>query len=117
LTYQLQFSILVVLHQVHVSRGDSIVNQSPSSKSVLPGESITITCKTSTSVYNMHFYRQQPGQAPQLLMYSTSRLFSGVPNRFSGRGSGTDYSFTISNVQTEDAGYYYCQQGFTFPHS
>uniref|UniRef100_H2ZSM2 Ig-like domain-containing protein n=1 Tax=Latimeria chalumnae TaxID=7897 RepID=H2ZSM2_LATCH len=92
------------------------VTQSPSSKSVLPGESITITCRTSSSVGSyMHFYQQKPGQAPKLLLYAVSSLQSGVPNRFSGSGSGTDFSFTISNVQIEDAGDYYCQQYSSFP--
>uniref|UniRef100_H3AAI4 Ig-like domain-containing protein n=1 Tax=Latimeria chalumnae TaxID=7897 RepID=H3AAI4_LATCH len=95
-----------------VSRGQITVTQSPSSKSVLPGESITITCRTSSSVgSNMHFYQQKPGQAPKLLLRYVSTRESGVSDRFSGSGSGTGFSFTISNVQTEDAGDYYCQQG------
>uniref|UniRef100_H2ZX70 Ig-like domain-containing protein n=1 Tax=Latimeria chalumnae TaxID=7897 RepID=H2ZX70_LATCH len=101
---------------IHVSRGQITVTQSPSSKSVLPGESITITCRTSSSVSNyMHFYQQKPGQAPKLLLNYVSSRESGVSNRFSGSGSGTDFSFTISNVQTEDAGDYYCQQGYSYP--
>uniref|UniRef100_H3A3C1 Ig-like domain-containing protein n=1 Tax=Latimeria chalumnae TaxID=7897 RepID=H3A3C1_LATCH len=96
---------------LQVSRGQITVTQSPSSKSVLPGESITITCRTSSSVGSyMNFYQQKPGQAPKLLIYYTSNRESGVSDRFSGSGSGTDFSFTISNVQTEDAGDYYCQQ-------
>uniref|UniRef100_H3A054 Ig-like domain-containing protein n=1 Tax=Latimeria chalumnae TaxID=7897 RepID=H3A054_LATCH len=94
-----------------VSRGQITVTQSPSSKSVLPGESITITCRTSSSVgCNMHFYQQKPGQAAKLLLRYVSTRESRVSDRFSGSGSGTGFSFTISNVQTEDAGDYYCQQ-------
>uniref|UniRef100_H3A5I5 Ig-like domain-containing protein n=1 Tax=Latimeria chalumnae TaxID=7897 RepID=H3A5I5_LATCH len=101
---------------LQVSRGQITVTQSPSSKSVLPGESIAITCRTSSSVSGyMHFYQQKPGQEPKLLIYDTSNRFSGVSNRFSGSGSGSDYSFTINNVQTEDAGDYYCQQGYSSP--
>uniref|UniRef100_H3A2G9 Ig-like domain-containing protein n=1 Tax=Latimeria chalumnae TaxID=7897 RepID=H3A2G9_LATCH len=92
------------------------VTQSPSSKSVLPGESITITCRTSSSASDyMSFYQQKPGQAPKLLRYAVSNRDSGIPNRFSGNGSGTHFSFTISNVQTEDAGDYYCLQYYSFP--
>uniref|UniRef100_H3AQE9 Ig-like domain-containing protein n=1 Tax=Latimeria chalumnae TaxID=7897 RepID=H3AQE9_LATCH len=99
-----------------VSRGQITVTQSPSSKSVLPGESITITCRTSSSVgNNMHFYQQKPGLEPKLLLYAVTSRASGVSDRFSGSGSGSDYSFTISNVQTEDAGDYYCQQGYSSP--
>uniref|UniRef100_H3AMF4 Ig-like domain-containing protein n=1 Tax=Latimeria chalumnae TaxID=7897 RepID=H3AMF4_LATCH len=109
----LSFTIMIYLQ---VSRGQITMTQSPSSKSVLPGESIAITCRSSSSVGNeMSFYQQKPGQAPKLLIYYTSNRFSGVPNRFSGSGSGTDFSFTISNVQTEDAGDYYCQQDNSFP--
>uniref|UniRef100_H2ZT13 Ig-like domain-containing protein n=1 Tax=Latimeria chalumnae TaxID=7897 RepID=H2ZT13_LATCH len=101
---------------VLVSRGQITVTQSPSSKSVLPGESITITCRTSSSVSNyMSFYQQKPGQEPKLLLYYASSRASGVSDRFSGSGSGTDFSFTISNVQTEDTGDYYCLQGYSSP--
>uniref|UniRef100_H3ABI5 Ig-like domain-containing protein n=1 Tax=Latimeria chalumnae TaxID=7897 RepID=H3ABI5_LATCH len=103
---------------LQVSRGQITVTQSPSSKSVLPGESITITCRTSSSVSNyMSFYQQKPGQAPKLLIYYTSNRESGVSDRFSGSGSGTDFSFTIRNVQTEDAGDYYCQQYQSSPRT
>uniref|UniRef100_H3A111 Ig-like domain-containing protein n=1 Tax=Latimeria chalumnae TaxID=7897 RepID=H3A111_LATCH len=101
---------------LQVSRGQITVTQTPSSKSVLPGESITVTCRTSSSVGNeIDFYKQKRGQAPKLLLYHVNNRHSGVPSRFSGSGSGSDYSFTISNVQTEDAGDYYCQQDYSFP--
>uniref|UniRef100_H3A884 Ig-like domain-containing protein n=1 Tax=Latimeria chalumnae TaxID=7897 RepID=H3A884_LATCH len=111
----LLYLVSALIIYLQVSRGEITINQSPSSKSVLPGESITITCRSSSSVSGyMHFYQQKPGQEPKLLIYSTSNRFSGVSNRFSGSGSGSDYSFTISNVQTEDAGDYYCQQSASF---
>uniref|UniRef100_H2ZV41 Ig-like domain-containing protein n=1 Tax=Latimeria chalumnae TaxID=7897 RepID=H2ZV41_LATCH len=112
------YLIPTLMIYLQVSRGQITVTQSPSSKSVLPGESITITCRTSSSVSNeMNIYQQKPGQAPKLLLYAVSSRASGVSDRFSGRGSGTDFSFTISNVQTEDAGDYYCQQDYSTPHS
>uniref|UniRef100_H2ZU72 Ig-like domain-containing protein n=1 Tax=Latimeria chalumnae TaxID=7897 RepID=H2ZU72_LATCH len=101
---------------VLVSRGQITVTQSPSSKSVLPGESITITCRTSSYASDeMNIYQQKPGQAPKLLLAHVTSCQSGVSDRFSGRGSGTDFSFTISNVQTEDAGDYYCQHDYGWP--
>ncbi|KAL1763883.1 immunoglobulin G light chain variable region, partial [Sigmodon hispidus] len=93
------------------ARGDIQVSQSPSSLSASLGDRVTITCRTSENVYsNMAWYQQKPGEVPKLLIYGASTLESGVPSRFSGSGSGTDYSFTISNLEAEDVATYYCLQ-------
>uniref|UniRef100_A0A667WPB8 Ig-like domain-containing protein n=1 Tax=Myripristis murdjan TaxID=586833 RepID=A0A667WPB8_9TELE len=95
-----------------MSSGDIILTQSPGSQSVSPGQTVSIRCKTSTYVRNeLSWYLQKPGEAPKLLIYSASTRQSGVSSRFSGSGSGTDFTMTISGVQAEDSGVYYCHGG------
>uniref|UniRef100_A0AAY5JXM4 Ig-like domain-containing protein n=1 Tax=Esox lucius TaxID=8010 RepID=A0AAY5JXM4_ESOLU len=96
------------------SRGQYILTQSPAVQSVITGKSVTMNCIVSSNVYNnnyLYWYQQKPGATPKLLIYRANTLQSGIPSRFSGSGSGnySDFTLTISGVQTEDAGDYYCQ--------
>uniref|UniRef100_A0A8D0L4J9 Ig-like domain-containing protein n=1 Tax=Sphenodon punctatus TaxID=8508 RepID=A0A8D0L4J9_SPHPU len=101
---------------------DIVLTQTPESLTVSPGDTVTIRCKASqslawTSYHLLAWYHQKPGQTPKLLIYDASTLQSGVPARFSGSSSGTDFTLTISRVEADDAGDYYCQQGREWPLS
>uniref|UniRef100_A0A8D2GEC8 Ig-like domain-containing protein n=1 Tax=Theropithecus gelada TaxID=9565 RepID=A0A8D2GEC8_THEGE len=89
-------------------------NRTPLSLPVTPGELASISCKSSQSLLGsddkniyLDWYLQKPGQSPELLIYFVSNRVSGVPDRFSGSGSGTDFTLEISRVEAEDVGVYY----------
>uniref|UniRef100_A0A8C3SE06 Ig-like domain-containing protein n=1 Tax=Chelydra serpentina TaxID=8475 RepID=A0A8C3SE06_CHESE len=99
------------------SSGDIVMTQTPESLALFPGDTATIRCKASSSKEYLAWYQQKSGQAPKLLIYYASTRASGILDRFSGSVSGTDFTLTISNVQAEDAGDYYCHQSRSSPHT
>ncbi|CAI5691873.1 unnamed protein product [Oreochromis niloticus] len=100
------------------SRGQITVTQ-PGAVSSAVGGSVSIKCRTSQDVHyystlssRRHYlawYQQKDGGVPKLLIYVASSRQSGTPARFTGSGSNSDFTLTISGVQAEDAAVYYCQ--------
>uniref|UniRef100_A0A668S551 Ig-like domain-containing protein n=1 Tax=Oreochromis aureus TaxID=47969 RepID=A0A668S551_OREAU len=102
------------------SRGQITVTQ-PGAVSSAVGGTVNIKCRTSQNVHvysNNHrlaWYQQKDGVL-KMLIHSASSRQSGIPARFTGSGSNSDFTLTISGVQAEDAAVYYCQS-FHYPNS
>ncbi|EDK98835.1 mCG132002, partial [Mus musculus] len=98
------------------ARCDILMTQSPSSMSVSLGDTVSITCHASQGISsNIGWLQQKPGKSFKGLIYHGTNLEDGVPSRFSGSGSGADYSLTISSLESEDFADYYCVQYAQFP--
>nr|6JHT_D Chain D, FAB Light Chain [Human hepatitis A virus Hu/Australia/HM175/1976] len=96
---------------------DIVLTQSPAIMSASPGEKVTMTCSATSGLSYIHWYQQKSGTSPKRWIYDTSKLAFGAPARFSGSGSGTSYSLTISSMEAEDAATYYCQQWDVNPYT
>ncbi|CAI9551153.1 unnamed protein product, partial [Staurois parvus] len=114
------YLLAVIFISIQGSCGEIVMTQTPDSISVSPGQTITITCTSSTSLTDsrysyLHWYQQKPQQPPKPLIYYASTRQSGIPDRFSGSGSGTEYKLTINGATEDDEGRYLCQQGYDYP--
>ena len=107
---------LIPMFSFSESMADIILTQSQSAQAVQQGDTVSISCTASAGVYSdLQWYHQKPGQAPKLLIYDDTTRQSGIPDRFSGSGSGTQFTLKITGVLLEDAGDYYCQQSESTP--
>uniref|UniRef100_A0A8C1X4I3 Ig-like domain-containing protein n=1 Tax=Cyprinus carpio TaxID=7962 RepID=A0A8C1X4I3_CYPCA len=101
---------LLLTEKLIKCRGQITVTQSPSLITAAQGQEVRINCKTSSRVdegNDLAWYLQKPGEAPKLLIHDATYRYTGTPSRFSGSGSDSDFSLTISGP--EDTGDYYCQ--------
>uniref|UniRef100_A0A2I3GXD8 Ig-like domain-containing protein n=1 Tax=Nomascus leucogenys TaxID=61853 RepID=A0A2I3GXD8_NOMLE len=97
-------------------RFDIQMTQSPSFLSASVGDRVSITCRAREGISSdLSWYRQKPGKSPKLFLYDAKDLHPGVSLRYSGMGSGTDFTLTIISLKTEDFATYYCKQEFSYP--
>lgn len=102
---------ILCVFPISAMRCDIQMTQSPSLLSASVGDRVTLNCKASQNINKyLNWYQQKLGEAPKLLIYNTNNLQTGIPSRFSGSGSGTDYTLTISSLQPEDVATYFCFQ-------
>ncbi|XP_037353409.1 immunoglobulin iota chain-like [Talpa occidentalis] len=97
-----------------------VLNQPPSMSSSL-GTTIHLPCTLSSDhdigIYNIYWYQQRPGHPPRFLLsyfsHSDKMLGPKIPPRFSGSKDMTTNTgyLSISDLQPEDEGMYYCALG------
>ncbi|KAK7799198.1 hypothetical protein U0070_000756, partial [Myodes glareolus] len=122
------------------SASDIMLIQSPALMSVSIRQRATIYCRANKSQGQQEFcvsgteftlsfhavktddaagyycqqnYKSPPriqGQSPKLLICFASNLVSGVPARFNGSGSETDFTLAIHPVEVNVFATYFCQQ-------
>lgn len=77
---------------------------------------MSLSCTASSGVDDdLSWYLVKPGMTPQLLFYKINTRQSGTLSRFDSSGSEPEFTLTISGVQAEDAGDYYCLGVYTGP--
>ncbi|XP_035252829.1 immunoglobulin lambda-1 light chain-like isoform X14 [Anguilla anguilla] len=98
--------------------GQTLLTQKPSMLSLTKGQTATMDCNIGPEdTYNIYWYKQVPGSAPQFLLYfyhshkSPTYGAGFSSSRFTSTAQGkTDYQLIISNVEAGDSAVYYCQK-------
>ncbi|CAO2605313.1 Probable non-functional immunoglobulin kappa variable 3-7, partial [Lemmus lemmus] len=91
-----------------------LLTQPAESLHVSPGERVSITCKANGKHY-LSWYQQKKGQTIKAFIYHASVRIDGVPTRFIGSGSGTEFTLTIEDLQPENFAVYHCLQTLKRP--
>uniref|UniRef100_A0A8C2VL95 Ig-like domain-containing protein n=1 Tax=Chinchilla lanigera TaxID=34839 RepID=A0A8C2VL95_CHILA len=103
--------LLTLLAHITGAESQAVVTQEPS-LSTSPGETVTLTCGSSTGAVTTSNYadwvQQKPYQTTRGLIGDTSNRAPGVPARFSGSLLGDKAALTITGAQPEDEATYYC---------
>uniref|UniRef100_A0A8C9W141 T-cell receptor alpha/delta variable 22.0 n=1 Tax=Scleropages formosus TaxID=113540 RepID=A0A8C9W141_SCLFO len=94
-----------------ISAGDEI-QQKESSLLKEEGQSVSLECtfSTTSTYYNIHWYRQYPGTAPQFILrdkYSNDTV-QEYKKRFNTKLNTSSVPLTIEDVQLCDSAVYYC---------
>ncbi|KAG2465382.1 KV12 protein, partial [Polypterus senegalus] len=101
--------LLIKAGDEHYTASDVVLTQTPNMVSARLGGDVSFKCSASKDIgWYLSWYHMTLGQAPRLLIKLGNELYTGVPSRFSGQRSGSDFTLTITGVQAEDIGHYYC---------
>ena len=117
LTASLNFPVSLVI----ASNGQITLTQQADSIWVTPGQRVSITCRASQSLlytdgkHYLSWYQQRTGQTIKALIYHASVRADGVPTRFIGSGSATEFTLTIEDLKLEDFAVYHCLQTLKHP--
>ncbi|CAJ0954781.1 unnamed protein product [Ranitomeya imitator] len=97
----LLYSLCIFFLYIPARSGEIVITQTPGYISAFPGETVTISCRSSSSTYyseiskyEVNWYQIKEGQPTLLLYFATTRQ-TGIPDRFSGTGSGNDFTLKI----------------------
>nr|5XCT_B Chain B, VL-SARAH(S37C)chimera [synthetic construct] len=91
--------------------GQTVVTQE-SALTTSPGETVTLTCRSSTGAVTTSNYanwvQEKPDHLFTGLIVGTNNRVPGVPPRFSGSLIEDKAALTITGAQTEDEAIYFC---------